>query len=383
MQNSLLEIEKPYPVTKKMRTGGHVWHATSTVKEIDQNLKRKNPSQMTSKKLKPLMESFPFKRGNYRGALQEYMQKRGYGSLSFEIKQKEESDHNSPRVFVCTCSTGDIKGEGEARGKKLARQLSALAVIKKMKLIPAEYEHPEEPTVVKPKVLEKKSKEELFAERELDKENVYKGIVLDYRQDREYGFIAIDNEISFNGATALKCVYARKEDIVCYSDDIGMYTDSKVMFKVYKNSMGIGAYDITNEDGSPILFDAKVEEEIQTAKKIREMKPIIENDQYLNGNFRGALQEYLSKKCKGTIVEYKTEFLQPDDKPPYHIARCKAIGEKSEGLVGYGHATLKKNAIQFSSLDYMLKLKILTEAQHFKIHNSKKDGAIGGAQSWP
>jgi len=382
MENRLLDIQNPYPVTKRRRTHGDVWQAASTGEERNRVLKRKTPSKLTPQ---TVLESFPFKRGNYRGALQEYLQKRGYGSLSFDIKQKEESDHNSPRIFICTCTTGDIKGTGEARGKKLARQLSALAVLKKMKLVPAGYEHPEPESqdTLKPRVVEKKSKEELFAERELDEENVYSGIVLDYRPDREYGFIAIDEEISFKGVTAEKCVYARKDDIVCYSDAIGMYTDSKVVFKVYKNSMGLGAYEITNEDGSPILFDPKVEEEIQCDKKLRSMKPMIENDQYLNGNFRGALQEYLSKKSKGVTVEYKTEFLLPDDKPPYHIARCKAIGEKAESFVGYGHASLKKNAIQFASLDYMLKLNIITIAQHNKVHNSKKDGAIGGGHVWP
>eukprot|EP00495_Collosphaeridae_sp_1-RS-2012_P003770 TRINITY_DN3095_c0_g1_i1.p1 TRINITY_DN3095_c0_g1~~TRINITY_DN3095_c0_g1_i1.p1 ORF type:complete len:93 (-),score=25.64 TRINITY_DN3095_c0_g1_i1:118-396(-) len=57
-------------------------------------------------------------------------------------------------------------------------------------------------------------------------------------------------------------IYLMKEDIMCNSDDIGVNPEAKVMFKVYKDSLGLGAYEVLNEDGSSITF--------QTAEEVTE-----------------------------------------------------------------------------------------------------------------
>jgi len=69
-----------------------------------------------------------------------------------------------------------------------------------------------------------------------------------------YGFISIEEDITFKDLTATKKIYVMKEDIICESDELGLNKDAKVMFKVYKDSMGLGAMDVLNEDGSPIVF---------------------------------------------------------------------------------------------------------------------------------
>jgi len=114
--------------------------------------------------------------------------------------------------------------------------------------------------VAAPKV-ERKTKEELLEERKVDEEeNLYTGTVKSYKQERGFGFIAIDEEITFDGVTAKEKIYVMKEDIVCSSDEVGLVVNSKVIFKVYKDSMGLGACEIQNEDGTPISFEPEQEE---------------------------------------------------------------------------------------------------------------------------
>jgi len=387
MDNCLLEMENDVLAAKKMRTGGGIGWPTSTLRKSEPTRRRKTQITKISKQLKSITETRSFKEENYRGALQEYLQKQGDDSVSFQIKPKIGSDTNVEKGFICTCKAGGVTATAEARGKKLARQLSALALIKKMKLLPAGYksaikvaEEAVQPKVAENKSQEKKSQEELLAERDYDEENIYSGIVSWYKADKEYGIISIDEPITFKGATAMKSVCVGKDDIICWSEEVGLFTDSKVMFRVFKNSRGIGAYEVTNEDGSPIFFEPKEEREIQSAKMAKDMKPIIENEQYLNGNFRGALQEYLAKKFRGVTIEYETESMQTNKNSTLYVARCKVAGgntNKFKQLVGTGHASLKNIAIQFSALEYMLKMNILTEDEHFRIHSSKKDGAIG------
>eukprot|EP00495_Collosphaeridae_sp_1-RS-2012_P005514 TRINITY_DN4939_c0_g1_i1.p1 TRINITY_DN4939_c0_g1~~TRINITY_DN4939_c0_g1_i1.p1 ORF type:complete len:112 (-),score=22.13 TRINITY_DN4939_c0_g1_i1:144-479(-) len=109
---------------------------------------------------------------------------------------------------------------------------------------------------------------------------------------------------------------------------------------------------------------------------------MIENKQYLLGNFRGALQEYLNKKYPDVKLEFETEVQEPSTKPPVFIATCKAVGaeiDKLKELVGTGHAASKKAAVHFSALEYMLKLNLLSAKQHFKIHHQNKDGSAADA----
>jgi len=103
-------------------------------------------------------------------------------------------------------------------------------------------------------------------------------------------------------------------------------------------------------------------------------KPMIENKQYLNGNFRGALQEYLARNNPGVALEFKTELQEPNLSPGVFIATCRAIGgdnEQLKSMVGTGHAASKKSAVHYSALEFILKLNLLTPQQHFKIHHGK------------
>jgi len=106
----------------------------------------------------------------------------------------------------------------------------------------------------------KKTKEELIEEREIDgEEDIYTGTVKYYRTKSGFGFISIDNEITFQDLTVKGKIYVMKDDIISESESIGLKKDTKVIFKVYKDSMGLGAMDVTNEDGSPIAFEEETD----------------------------------------------------------------------------------------------------------------------------
>jgi len=114
-----------------------------------------------------------------------------------------------------------------------------------------------------------KTKEELIEEREIDEdENIYTGTVKMYKPDKEFGFINIAEEITFKDTTVKDKIYVMKEDIVCYSDEVGLIPEAEVIFKVYKDSKGLGASEVMNADGTPITYvPAEAQQDEDTAGK--------------------------------------------------------------------------------------------------------------------
>merc|ERR1712048_458918 len=67
-------------------------------------------------------------------------------------------------------------------------------------------------------VTNRKTKEECIAERELDEEdNIYTGTLKFIKKG--YGFINIEEDITFKDLTATKKIYVMVEDIISGSDD--------------------------------------------------------------------------------------------------------------------------------------------------------------------
>merc|ERR1711920_212606 len=115
-----------------------------------------------------------------------------------------------------------------------------------------------------------KTKQELIDEREIDEEETtYTGTVKSYNPEKEFGFITISDEITHNGVSAKERIFVMKEDIICYSDEVGLTEGSEVMFKVYKDSKGLGAYEVMNEDGTPIEYSAESKKS-QSAKAAKQ-----------------------------------------------------------------------------------------------------------------
>jgi len=102
-----------------------------------------------------------------------------------------------------------------------------------------------------------KTIQELIEEREIDDdENSYTGTVKSYIPEKEYGFITLQEDITFKGVTVKDRIYVMKEDIVCYSEEVGLAAGCEVMFKIYKDSKGVGAYEVMNADGTPIEYSS-------------------------------------------------------------------------------------------------------------------------------
>jgi len=103
-----------------------------------------------------------------------------------------------------------------------------------------------------------KTKEQLIEEREIDEdENTYMGTVKFYKSEKDFGFINISEEITFKDVTVKEKIFVMKEDIVCYSDEVGLTEDSEVMFKIYKDSKGLGACEVMNAHGTPIEYSTE------------------------------------------------------------------------------------------------------------------------------
>lgn len=122
----------------------------------------------------------------------------------------------------------------------------------------------------KSKIITKRRAERIKT-REIDEqEKIYTGTVMSYEAHSSgYGFISIDENITFNGLTVSKTIYVMKEDIICFSENVGLTPDTRVIFKIYKDSNGLGAYEVHNEDGTPIIFEPNVEAEVE-AKESRQ-----------------------------------------------------------------------------------------------------------------
>jgi len=119
-----------------------------------------------------------------------------------------------------------------------------------------------------------KTKEELIEEREIDAdENIYTGMVKSYNAEKEFGFITISEEITFMDITVKKKIYVMKEDIICDSDDVGLTADSEVTFKIYKDSKGLGAFDVTSGDNESSSNDKESEDEVAEEASPEPVKP--------------------------------------------------------------------------------------------------------------
>lgn len=404
------------PPTKKMKTTGGQ-EPTSHGQEMEPNLKRKNKNKEKKKKKgksyawkkdwPPMADTQPFLEGQYARALDEYFKKRGYVvELKRTIEKHESNTPEGKKFWVCKYKA-IVSASGDAKSKEQAAREAALGVMKRMELVPRDVDKQwtngewqlrglpgpriNEVTVVK------KKKEELLVEREIDEEEkTYSGIVKFWNEVQKFGFISIDEEITFKGFTAQREIYAAIDDIICTSDKVGMRAKSKVVFKIYKDSLGLGAYDVTNEDGSPIFYaylpwmkrkrnrdkirSQNNRSETNAMPKKEEIKSINEHKQYLKGNFRGALMEFIRKKYPGSKLEVETTTVAVNGRLKF-TAKCKAVGgetEKFKEVVGVGQHHEKRVAVKSSVLSYMFKSKLLTSDQHYKIHPQNKDGSDNG-----
>jgi len=113
----------------------------------------------------------------------------------------------------------------------------------------------------------------------------------------------------------------------------------------------------------------------KAAKKARKGKKkqlaFCKNAQYLNANFRSALQEHL--QANGGTGRMKFESSVKKDplvkNQMIYITYCKVTGLKDKReLVGTGHGLKKKISYQFAALDVIIQLGLVTMEKHMKLH---------------
>jgi len=174
----------------------------------------------------------PMKRG-YRAKVQKglrvsykvYKDKKGLGAC--ELKNEDETPIELETI--------------EERRKKIEEENS-----KKRKYVEGDDSNPTKKA---------KTIEQMLKERKIDKqETTYIGKVKFYKPSKKFGFIIPNKSIEYKGRH-WKRVFVREEDIVCFTQKIGLIKGSEVKFQIYKDSRGVGAHDIRNLDDTPIEFE--------------------------------------------------------------------------------------------------------------------------------
>jgi len=124
----------------------------------------------------------------------------------------------------------------------------------------------------------------------------------------------------------------------------------------------------TEEDVEKYTKQSIATDKAKSKKKgpvpLKDLPKVTENMSYNNGNFRGALLEYLQKAGIASTPIYTTREETTEDNTKVFITTCKDKEGKFED--GLGHASAKKPSIHFASLDFMLKMGLLTLDEHLE-----------------
>jgi len=123
---------------------------------------------------------------------------------------------------------------------------------------------------------------------ELDEETTYTGMVIFFYGKKGYGYISPDKDIMFKGEFVSAdpkqeegTLYVAREDILFDKDSIPcLDIKSRVQFHVYKSILGLGAYKVLHEDGTPYKF-----------KWVRRKKAEEGEDKAQKGTEEGATKE--------------------------------------------------------------------------------------------
>jgi len=109
-------------------------------------------------------------------------------------------------------------------------------------------------------------------ERQIDKsERVFVGRVKTWKKKQKFGFLIPDERLEFMGSTAKRGVFVSKDDIIAIGEEVGLKKGWRVKFQIYKDSKGIGAYDVRAMDDMPIRF--------LPIKKVEKSEPVVATEE--------------------------------------------------------------------------------------------------------
>jgi len=103
-------------------------------------------------------------------------------------------------------------------------------------------------------------------------DKTYSGVLRWNKINNRYGFISIENDITFKDLTVTKRIFVRKKNITVGSEEGVENKKPEVIFKVYKDRKGLGAFDVTSKDGSPVLFHGKFKKCFDSNEKPKKKK---------------------------------------------------------------------------------------------------------------
>merc|ERR1719419_726798 len=222
-------------------------------------------------------------------------------------------------------------------------------------------------------------------EKNYNRTVLYTGTVRYFNLRKGSGFITCDAEkIEWQGKTSdsvtvvepnpdggastektVANVYFPAEEIVNPKDWKSMRKGDKVQFNVYIDSKGLGAGKIFRTSACKRKRSG---DETDVAVKRYKKTPfsITTNNSYLQGNFRGFLQEHFDKLGEKIFVTFDVK--EDPETPLRFLSTAKIIGWGDGKITGLGHGPRKKSALQFSALDLIFKLGLITMEEHSKLH---------------
>jgi len=220
--------------------------------------------------------------------------------------------------------------------------------------------------------------------KKYNKDLPYMGTVHFFNYQMGYGFIAADvEEIEWGGETSesktvmeenddgeetkerlAASIWFPAEEIVGPIDvrkrlDVG----DRVQFNVYIDKKGLGAGKVLRTSKSTkkrkkgdwsVVWGKK-----RRRKSVTEMADI---DEYLNGNYRGALQVYFSKRDVSIRTTYETDKDPDDDK--LFLTTARTDGYEDDTVEGTGRAASKKASTKAAALDLILNLGLVSKEEH-------------------
>jgi len=217
-----------------------------------------------------------------------------------------------------------------------------------------------------------------------NKNDLYTGTVHFFNYKMGYGFISADVEqIKWGGEISeskrvmvenedgeeteerlAASVWFAAEEIVGPIDvrkmlDVG----DRVQFYVYNDKKGLGAGKVLLT--SKNTKKRKVGDWSDVWRKKRKRKSITEMtevDEYLNGNYRGALQVYFHQRDVSIQTTYETNKDPDDDNLFLTIART--VGYDDDTVEGTGRAANKKASTKAAALDLIINLGLVSKEEH-------------------
>jgi len=132
--------------------------------------------------------------------------------------------------------------------------------------------------------------------RQIDKsETVFVGRVKLWKKKQKFGFLIPKEKIEFMGMNAKRGVFVSKDDIICTSEEVGLKKGSNVKFQIYKDSKGLGAYDVRGMDDMPLVYQpvmkvesANTEPKIIAGAEEQKPEPEVENPEQEEENLEQA-----------------------------------------------------------------------------------------------